>query len=60
MRDESVPLSERKLGITRKETRKKVVFKGLNGPFGCIAPMNMRRDELEFDVLLAQSLTKIV
>ena len=60
LRDESVPLVERELGVTGREPCKEVVFESLDGPFGCIAPMNMGRDELKFYFLFAQSLTKIL
>ena len=60
LEDEPVPLAERELGITRRESCEKMVLEGLNGPFGCITPMDVRRDELKSYVLFAQSLAKIL
>ena len=53
LRDKSVPLSERELRITRRETREEVIFESLYCPFGRIAPMDMWRNKLEFDILFA-------
>ena len=59
MRNESVPLAERELGIARGKAGEEVILESLDGPFGRIAPMNMRRDELKFYVLFLESLAKI-
>ena len=60
LRQKSVPFTKRKVRIARGKASKKVVFEGLNSSFGCVAPMNVRRDELKINFLFAQSLTKIL
>ena len=60
LRQKSVPFTKRKVRIAGGKASKKVVFEGLNSAFGCVASVDMRRDELEIYFLFAQSLTKIL
>ena len=60
MGDEAVPFAEGKIRVAGGKTREEMIFEGLDGPFGRIAPVDMRRDELKAYVLFPQGVAKFV
>ena len=43
-------------GVETGKARNKMVFPDANGPFSCVLPMVVRRDELESDIVGAEEL----
>ena len=51
LREEVIPKVERKVFVGATKASNKMVFKGVNGPFGSIAMMYMGQDQLEIHIL---------
>ena len=60
LRKETVPFSERKLGMDGAKDRDKVIFECPNGSFSSIDPMFFWRNTLKLDVILGKSIFQIL
>ena len=58
--DEAIPFAEGKIRVAGGKTREEMIFEGLDGPFGRIAPVDMGRDELKAYILFPQGVAKFV
>jgi hypothetical protein len=60
LRKETIPFSERELGIDSAEDSNKVIFKSANGTFGGIDTVFFRRNTLELDVVFGKRVLEIL
>ena len=56
MGDEAVPEIQGEVGVATTEAGDEVILVGLDGPFGCVGAMKVRRNELELDAGITQKL----
>ena len=56
MRDEAVPEMQGGVGVPTTEAGDEVILVGLDGAFGGVCAMQVRRNELEIDTGIAQKL----
>ena len=56
MRDEVVPEIQGEVGFATTEADNEMIFVGLDGAFGGVGPMKVRRNELELDAGITQKL----
>jgi hypothetical protein len=57
---EEIPFGEGEFWVTCSQARAKMVFPGLDGSFGGVAAVAVRRDTLEVDVVFFKSLLELV
>ena len=56
MRNEVVPVMQGEVRVESTETGDKVILVGLDGAFGDVCAMRVRRNKLEIDAVIAQKL----
>ena len=54
MGHQEVPLREWEFWVASGKARAEVILPCLDGPFGCVAAMNVRWDQLEGDVVFGE------
>ena len=58
--DETVPLLGWEVGVTRGESRAKVILEGANHTFGGVATMGIWRDKLEVDIVFSEGFCMVL
>ena len=60
LRHEEIPFGEWEFGIAGGETRAEMIFPCLNGAFGGVSTVAVRRDALEIDVVLFEGFLEFI